>query len=185
MGYAEHLKRMLRPLGVYDLVRGYSSAELEAVGHAFDLADTDIENALNAAKLENLDAESLKKLERLFPIVNLKGSNAERLKAVKTLLSADETWSGKNSLMKMLDACGVAASIVEGKEKYVAQLHFTSIRGEPDDEEKETCRAVMPAHIALKYVCKCLTWNRAETLFPTWAAFDGAGLTADELIKLE
>lgn len=173
---------MLYPLGVYNLQNGYGAAELEALGNAFDNADTELGEILSNV---NWSEEYLKKVEELLPIVNFGNNNDERISAVKTLLNINDLDNDKCSLEKQLAACGLAADIAETDEKFVVELHFKNIRGELNDREEKVCRAIMPAHLILNFVCLGITWNRIEELYPTWNDFDAAGLTASEMMKTE
>ena len=61
MGYSDHLRRLLRPLGVYDLrPESLSGAELEALGQGLDgvsarMDYVERESALATAQGEGLD----------------------------------------------------------------------------------------------------------------------------------
>ncbi len=185
MGYADYLKQMLNPMGVYRLDRGYSKAELDAIGDALDKVSAKLREHLEGSTYTESSGDYLRMLESLLPIVNFADTEEERRQNVLTLLAVNDTCSDKASLEAILKACGLAAEITELDEKFTVQLHFTDIRGELTEEEKQVCQAVMPAHIVLKFVCDGLTWDRAEELFPTWDDFDNAGLTASELVKLK
>ncbi|MBQ8831364.1 MAG: hypothetical protein IJ017_07170 [Oscillospiraceae bacterium] len=178
MGYADYLKQMLRPMGVYRLDGGYSSSELDAVGDALDKVCAELDLLLER------NADYIKRLEALFPIVDFASGEAERESNVLTLMSVNDEWSDKASLEAILSACGLAADISETDDKFVLEVRFKDIRGELTSREKQVCRDIMPAHIALRLICDGLTWDRAEELFPTWDDFDNAGLTASELVKL-
>lgn len=182
MGYTNYLKNMLHPLGIYNLQNGYGAAELEALGKALDSADEKIGDMLIDVAL---NGEHLKKAEELFPIVNFKENDDERISAVKVLLNVNDSYNDKKSLEKQFEACGVAADIIETDEKFAVELHFENIRGELSDREEKVCRAIMPAHLILRFVCSGVTWDRIESLYPTWNDFDAAGLTVSEMMKIE
>ena len=179
MGCGDHIKRLLRPLGVYKLENSLSSGEIAAVGSAYDGAEEGISAGLFA-----LDAEKgeLSRLEELLPIVNFGTTEADRRKAVKTLLRPQG--SRKAALESALDACGLTAEITEEEEPFTVSVRFTEVRGELSDGEERLCRSIMPAHLRLKFYCGGLTWDRAETLFPVWDELDNCGLTVSEIMKL-
>ena len=185
MGYADYLKQMLKPLGVYNLTSGYGNAELEAVGDALDKVCAVLDNALSGSTYTDTDGEYLKMFEALFPIVNFGETEEERRENLLTLLSVNDNMSDKTSLEALLKACGLEAEIIETDNKFTVELHFAKIRGELSDEEIQVCRAVMPSHIAMKFICDGLTWDRAEELFPTFDNLDNAGLCIRELVKLK
>ena len=78
MGYADYLKQMLRPLGVYRLDRGYNKAELDAIGDALDKVSAQLEMQLGCLDYAALGGEYLEKLESLLPIVNFADTEEER-----------------------------------------------------------------------------------------------------------
>ena len=185
MGYADYLKQMLSPLGIYRLESGYGAAELDAVGDALDKVRAELDIYLDGSVCTSSSGEYLRLFEALFPIVNFAGTEEERRENILTLLAVNDSWSDKPSLEAMLKACGVEAEIVETDDKFKTELRFTQIRGEPTDDEKQVCKAIMPAHVTLQFVCDGLIWDRAEELFPTWDDLDSAGLTASEIAKLK
>lgn len=185
MGYADYLKQMLKPLGVYNLSSGYGEAEIDAIGTMLDGVDSEMENALENAAFYAVSEEALKKLEELFPILVFGDSDARRLEAVKEFSRVNDGWSSVSSLQKQLDACGLSVEISEGDEKFTVDLNFDNVRGELTAQETEVVQSIMPAHVMLNYICGGLTWDRAEELFPTWEDFDSCGLTASEMMKLQ
>ena len=184
MGYADYLKQMLKPLGVYKLTGGYSAAELDAVGDALDKVCAVLDAHSKGSCCTDTFGEYLKLFESLFPIVNFAPDEEDRRNNVLTLLAVNDGWSDKASLEAMLKACGVEAEIVETDAKFKVELHFAEIRGEPTDEEVRVCKAILPSHIAVKFICDGLIWDRAEELFPTFDDLDNAGLCISELVKL-
>ena len=185
MGYADYLKRMLKPLGVYRLDSGYSAAELDAVGDAFDKVSAVLDGHLDGTTYTKMGGDYLSLFENLFPIVDFSESEEKRRENVLTLLSSFGAHSDKASLEAMLAACGLNAEISETDEKFILNLHFADIRGELTERQRKVCEAIMPCHTALNFICDGLTWDAAEARFPTWDDFDNCGLTAFEFVKLK
>ena len=185
MGFADYIKNMLRPMGVYRLDRGYGASEIEAIGDSLDKINALLTMHLVGCNLKESSGDYLSKIESLFPIVNFADGESERRENVLTLMMVNENFSDKASLEKILSACGLKAEICETDEKFVLELHFEDIRGELSDTEAQVCKSIMPAHTVLKFICDGLTWDSAEARFPTWDDFDNCGLTAHELVKLQ
>ena len=116
MGYADYLKQMLRPLGVYRLDRGYNKAELDAIGDALDKVSAQLEMQLGCIDYAALGGEYLEKLESLFPIVNFAETEEERRENVLALLAVNDLSCDKVSLEAQLKACGLEAEITETKD---------------------------------------------------------------------
>ena len=68
MGYADFLRQMLKPMGVYRLNDGYSAAEIEAVGDALDKVSAKLGAYLSGSTYAESGGDYLKMLESLFPI---------------------------------------------------------------------------------------------------------------------
>ena len=180
MGYADYLRHMLAPLGIYNLRSGYGFAETEAVGAALDDAEMPI-----AAMLDTPTGENLKNLEALFSIMQFDESEEERVTAVRTLLSTDDSCASIDKLENQLSACGLDAELAETENRFVVNVIMQNIRGELSDEEAAVCKAIMPAHLQLNFICSGVTWDRIEALYPTWDEFDAAGITISEMMELE
>ena len=71
MSYAQYLRQLLAPLGIYQLNAPFQGGELEALGDAFDQVEGALEELLN--QLKNLF--SLKKLQRQRPRTQKKRSS--------------------------------------------------------------------------------------------------------------
>lgn len=81
MSYAEHLIKLLRPLGVYDLSDGsLSGSELYAVGQALDAVNDTITASLQNAIPATADKDTLQTGLRLFSVPSV--SDTETCRAV-------------------------------------------------------------------------------------------------------
>ncbi|MDE7260624.1 MAG: hypothetical protein K2N78_00960, partial [Oscillospiraceae bacterium] len=67
MGYSEHLRNLLRPLGVYDLKTGsLSGSELDALGHELDALSGRLDYVEQESALSTAEEEGLDRREALF-----------------------------------------------------------------------------------------------------------------------
>ena len=67
MGYAEELKAMLRPLGIYDLDSGAGAAELAALGAAMDGVGAALDAAERESALSTAVDRGLAAYEAILP----------------------------------------------------------------------------------------------------------------------
>lgn len=185
MGYREYLMRLLAPMGVYKLDGGYGAGELAAIGSALDGACLETDSLLAEVFCQTAEDYGLTGYENLLPIVYLKDTVTERRNALLRLLQVDDTHITPECLEDTLAACGIPAKLTETDTKYTVIVHFTGIRGEPEQRVRDTAESILPVHINPVFTSPGVTWNRVEELFPTWDEFDGCGYTVFELLKLE
>ena len=185
MGYGEYLKDMLKPMGVYSLNSGYSAAELDAVGAAMDGAAECADNLKTEGIPQTARGSGLAAWENLFPILVFGETENERRSAVARLISVDDASCTQKALEGQLASCGIPGKITVTDEKFKVKLHFTSGRGEPDEKMINAALSILPAHICTEFTRDCLTWDRAEELFPTWDEFDACECSAAQLSALE
>ena len=185
MGYREFLASLLAPMGVYNLEEGYGAGELEAIGSALDGASLETDKLLTEVFFVTAEDYGLTGYENLLPIVYLESEVAQRRDALIALLKTDDTYTTAEKLENTLAACGIPAEITETDTKYNVIVHFTGIRGEPEQRVRDTAESILPVHINPVFTSPGITWNRVEELFPTWDEFDNCGYTIFELLKLE
>jgi hypothetical protein len=86
MGYADYLRGLLAPLGVYRLDGGFSGGELEALGTALDALAEELQNTVAQALVVTATDEGLEAREALFAHPPAAADLAARRAAVAALL---------------------------------------------------------------------------------------------------
>ena len=176
MDYAEELRELLRPLGIYDVDSGISGAELGAVGGAL----TDIWTALESAESEALPVTAagagLSSWEALLPFVPRWLTTADRRRAVSALLQIDGTSFTTAALNRTVAGCGIRAVVEETGTPMTVQVSFPYNRGVPDDFDELRWRIeqILPCHLNVTYYFIYATWEELEALFATWADTEAA-----------
>ena len=67
MGYGEHLRNLLQPLGIYNLTPGsLSGSELDALGAGLDKLSRRLDYAERESALATAESEGLDRREALF-----------------------------------------------------------------------------------------------------------------------
>lgn len=186
MQYAEELKELLRPLGVYDVDRGAGAAELETVGTALDGIFTKLEAAGTEALPLTATGTGLGMWEDLMPYVPASQSVEDRRRAIIALLRIDGSAFTADMLNATISGCGIRAVVEETGESQTVQVIFPGVRGEPENFTELCSRIeqILPCHLKVDYLLVYLQWWELESLFATWGALDASGKTWGALEKM-
>ena len=186
MSYAEELKALLRPLGVYRLDGGLGAAELEAEGEALDGCGGVLETVQREMLLSTAEGEGLEAVERLLARRPVTGSLQRRREALAALLRIGGDGFTLAAVNDNLAGCGLNAAASEGAEPGTVAVQFPEVPGIPDgfDEMKAIIEDILPCHLLIEYVFWYITWAMMEARFPTWGDVEALSLTWEELEKL-
>lgn len=182
MRYAEELRKLLRPLGIYDF-GGASGAELDAVGAELDGVYAALLGAEREAIALTAEDGGLECWERLLPFVPAYQTTEDRRRAIAALLRIDGcSFTGK-AINDTLAGCGIRARAEETERAMTVRVTFPCNRGEPDGLEALQARIgqILPCHLALEYVLFYVTWEELEALFPSWEALEAGAASWQEL----
>jgi len=182
MKNAERLKKLLRPLGVYDLEGAVNGSLLEAEGTALDgleawLEELERECSLIAARDWGLEAWV--ELLGLRPAAR---DRAQLRSAVQALLRIGAGACTLQSVNDTLEGCGIPArAAVTGTG--TVEVSFPETPGVPEDFEalRRNIEEILPAHLGITYVFAFLTWETLESRGWSWA--DVAGMSWEEMEK--
>ena len=150
MGYADHLKNVLKPLRLYVLDEGIGAAELESCGELLDgLYDYLLDCERNMLPM-TADADGLEAFELLLPYIPETGSLEARRAAVRTLMMADFSVVTPEKLGRALSVMG--ASVSETDTPYTVTVSFDETPDEDDEELlKSTVLKIMPCHLDVEF----------------------------------
>ena len=187
MSYADHLRQLLEPLGVYDLSEGtFNAGELAAVGEQLDGALERLEECQREMSLTTAETFGLESIAALLahrPVV----AGPEQLRgALAALLRVNGDSFTLSAINDNLSGCGINARVQEGETAQTVEVRFPDVPGIPDGVEgmKEIIEDILPCHLAVEYVYWYITWAMMEQRFATWGAVEAAGLSWEELEKL-
>ena len=185
MGYAEYMRDLLRPLGIYSLEGGLSGAELDVIGQSLDKLAAQADRAEREALLATAEAEGLAAWEALFPYRPLREEYADRRAAVGALLRIDGHSFTPEALADTVRGSGFRAVVEEGTGAMTITVRFPDVRGQPADFDEVSRRIseILPCHLNIAYVFRypfwhevdacALTWAQLDTLALSWRAFEG------------
>ncbi|HPE16335.1 MAG TPA: DUF2313 domain-containing protein [Oscillospiraceae bacterium] len=184
MGYADYLRGLLAPLGVYRLDGGFSGGEIEALGEAFDALAEELEDAMTQALVPTATDEGLEAWETLFSHPPAAADIKARRAAVAALLrmAGPCTASAADDAVK---GCGIAAAVTEDGPNAVA-VSFPETGGVPENFAalQKRIEAILPAHVALRYVFRYITWAMLEAQFASWTALEAGAPSWEALERM-
>ena len=187
MSYAEYLKDLLRPLGIYNLEDGsFSAAELQGIGWALDRRLEDLERLKQEMIILTAEDEGLDLIESLLTLHPVTEELVRRRAGLAALLRIGGDSFTLTAINDNLTGCGLNAKVNETDQPNVVQVRFPEVPGIPDGFEQmcKVIEEIIPAHLLIEYVFWYITWIILEGKFHTWAELDAAELTWKGLEKL-
>ena len=186
MSYAEDLKELLRPLGVYKLDHSINGAELESIGAALDGMQEQLELLHRQADLTTAEWDRLEKWVGLFsrrPVTQDPDQLREALAALLRVGGDSFTLAAIND---NLIGCGINALATEGDTPQTVSISFPKVPGVPDgyEEMRKIIEDILPCHLAVEYTFWYVTWALMEARFKTWGEIETLELNWQELEKL-
>ena len=182
MSYAQYLRELLRPLGVYDLTAPFNGGELDGAGVGLDGADVRLDEILRESLLVTAEAYGLERIATLLarrPVTEDPRALGEAMAALLRISGDSVTLSAINDT---LSGCGIKARVMEEGVGSVT-VHFPEVGGIPAgfDELKQIIEDILPAHLEVKYHFWYMVWEELERKLPTWQASEDLALTWVEL----
>ena len=156
MSYAEALKGLLRPLGVYQLERGFGAGELVGAGTALDGCGAALDRVEREMLLTTAQDTGLEAVEELLVRRPVTTSLERRRAALAALL------------------------------RIGGEVRFPDVPGIPDgfEELRQIIEDILPCHLEIEYVFWYVTWERLERLFNTWGDIEAGDYTWETLETL-
>ncbi len=182
MSYADYLRELLRPLGVYDLNAPFNGGELDAGGAALDGVEGALDELHREADLTAAESWGLERLAGLFarrPVAEDVPGMREALAALLRIGGDSFTLAAINDTLL---GCGIYARAEEQGVGAVV-VSFPKQPGVPAGfpQMKKIIEDVLPAHLAIEYWFWYLTWNEVEGFFHTWQDIEDKGLTWEQV----
>lgn len=171
MGYAQELRRLLLPLGVYSFRDGsFSMAQLEALGAALDAIAAEIAHNQRESIAGTAQSEGLARFEALFPYCGAAQSVSERQAAIAGFLQISDDGFTRDALQRCLAACGAECLLSETGVPDCVRVCFPNVMGVPDGFEniRRIAEEILPAHVGIEYYFRWCTWGETEAYGFTW-----------------
>ena len=182
MGYADHLRALLRPMQLYELNEGAGSAELEALGEQMDAVMASLDECWQEGILSTAEGAGLAAYEALLPFTPASSDTDTRREAVAALLRIDMAGFTPADIARTISGCGIRALVTEESTTGVS-VCFPGVRGVPEniDALKARIGEILPCHLTVTYEYDFITWLQAGAWFDSWNAIADAELTWEEL----
>ena len=186
MSYAQYLRALLAPLGVYDLNAPFQGGELDALGEAFDQVEAALEETRRETCLATAEDWGLERTVSLFrrrPPAATVQNMREALAALLRIGGDSFTLAAIND---NLVGCGLNAVASETGTPGYVEVRFPDVPGIPDgfEEMRQIIEDILPCHLEIEYVFWYVTWERIEALFDTWGDIEAGDYTWETLEKL-
>lgn len=170
MRYAEYLKQLLSPLGVYDLNAGtFNEAELYALGAQLDRVANQLEHAEREALLATAEQEGLARREALLPGGSAAQTVLDRRSAIRALLQIDGDSLTPEAIDRAILGCGLPARAIEVDTGHL-QVVFPGISGPPEGFKmiEKLILEILPCHLEVEFYFRYVTWAELEAQDVTW-----------------
>ena len=172
MGYGEHLRKLLRPLGIYDLTPGsLSGSELDALGAGLDALSERMDYVERESALATAEGEGLRRRETLFARTPVHYSTALRRQAIAALLRIGGDCFTLSDINNTISGCGIKALAQEKDRFGYIRIIFPEVAGIPEGFEqiREIILDIIPCHLDVEFYFRYLTWAECEAFGYTWA----------------
>lgn len=165
MGYGEHLRTFLRPLGIYDLTPGsLSGSELDALGHGLDVLSCRMDYVERESALFTAEGEGLRRRETLFARTPVHYTTELRRQAIAALLRIGGDCFTLSDINSTISGCGIKA-LAQEKERFgYIRVIFPDVAGIPEGFEqiREIILDIIPCHLEVEFYFRYLTWQECE-----------------------
>ena len=172
MGYSDHLRNLLRPLGIYDLKPGsLSNSELEALGCGLDALSGRLDYVERESALSTAESEGLDRREALFARTPVHYTTELRRQAIAALLRIGGDCFTLTDINNTISGCGIKALVQEKEQFGYVRVIFPDVAGIPEGFEqiREIILDIIPCHLDVEFYFRYLTWAECEAHQYTWA----------------
>lgn len=173
MGYSEHLRKLLRPLGIYDLSpESLSGGELEALGRGLDELSARLDYVERESALATAQGEGLDRREALFARTPVHRTTDSRRQAIAALLRIGGDCFTLSDINSAISGCGIKALALEKERFGYLRVIFPDVAGIPQGFEqiREIILDIIPCHLEVEFYFRYITWAECEAYPYTWDA---------------
>lgn len=180
MGYSSYLRRLLQPLGIYELSpESLSGSELEALGQSLDGVSGRLDYVERESALSTAQGEGLDRLEALFARTPVHYSTDLRRQAIAALLRIGGDCFTLTDINNTISGCGINALALEKETFGYIRIIFPDVAGIPEGFEqiRDIILDIVPCHLDVEFYFRYLTWEECEAHQYTWAIVEGRAYT--------
>ncbi len=177
--YAQFLRELLAPLGVYDLTEtSVSGAAICALGQGLDAVAERLKTVERESLTATAEGEGLLRREALFAGRSTATTPENRRDALAALLQIDGDSLTPAQINHTLRGCGIRAK-AQALDTGHLRVTFPDVGGEPPEfsRVRDTILGILPCHLDVEFYFRFLTWAECEQAGMTWASIEAAGHT--------
>lgn len=180
MSYADHLKQLLAPLGVYDLNGPINGSALEVKGAALDEVAAVLEEMERECDLTTAEGWGLERWKGLFGLLPAASDPGQLRRSMQALLRIGAHSATLSAVQDTLSGCGLPVRVRELGPCRV-EVSFPGVAGMPEQFErlKYNIEQILPAHVEAEYMLRYLSWAGLESR--GWSFGDLSAMTWDEV----
>lgn len=182
MSYADYLRMLLHPLGIYDLYAPINGTSLEVKGAALDEVHGCLEELERETDLIRAEDWGLESWSGLFSLRPVSEQREALRRSIQALLRIGTGACTLETVRDTLSGCGIPTHVEELGTGRV-RVSFPGTVGRPEGLARlqANIEAILPAHVDVEYFFHFVTWNLVEER--NWTFQDIAGMTWDALEK--
>lgn len=185
MSYAQQMRDVLEPLGIYQWEDSFQWAALSAKGASFDLVAEELEELQREMNLVTAGDWGLEKIYSLLSRKPLAESGEDMALALAALLRTGDRSFTLEAISDTISGCGVHAAVEELDEVGKVKVYFPDVGGIPSDfsEISYIIETIIPCHLEIEYYFWFITWAEVEEKFSSWNALEAMEMTWEEFEK--
>ena len=184
MAYAEYIKDLLYPLGIYTFQKGsLSGSEVESIGAELDQCEKTLDAAEREALVPTAEDWGLTQLEGLFAKKPAAQTTAQRRAALAALLQIGGDDFTRGSINRALSGCGLKAQVEETAQRGHVKVTFPETAGVPEEFDRMAAIIldIIPLHLETEFYFRFLTWIELEAKFQSWQTIESGRHTWETL----
>ena len=168
MGYAEYIRGLLRPVGIYTFAPGsIGNGEIESIGAALDGCEAAVEESEREVLVPTAKDWGLALREVLFAKKPAAPTLELRRAAILALLQISGDGFTIESINRALSGCGIRAVVAETGQSGRVRVTFPNTAGIPEefDQIAGIITDIIPCHLETEFYFRYLTWVELEARF--------------------
>jgi len=183
MNNAQHLKDLLRPLGVYKLDDSFLGAELESFGAVLDGLEEELDTIQREMSLVTAAGEGLDKIAGLLARRPVTEDPQRMRQALAALLRIGGDGFTLSAINDTLTGCGLKVAVSETEQPGRVEVRFPEVAGVPDgfEEMRRIIEDILPAHLAIRYIYWYQVWAQLNARRLTWQELEDRKVTWKQL----
>lgn len=184
MGYAEYIRGLLRPVGIYTFAPGsIGNGEIESIGAVLDGCEAAAEESEREVLVPTAKDWGLALREVLFAKKPAAPTLELRRAAILALLQISGDGFTIESINRALSGCGIRAVVAETGQSGRVRVTFPNTAGIPEefDQIAGIITDIIPCHLETEFYFRYLTWVELEAHFSSWESIEQDRYTWEQL----